>query len=340
MQQYHPSLVGLTQGKNQPSTRFRWSQYVEDLCAYGFEVAHLESNFGAYAPDSKLKRLPWIAGAMAENVCRTIRANQFDIRFVQRNLIATLNTWESFLKKPFVFDVDDAIFLEARGASADNIAKKSSLVICGNNFLANHFEKFAPVVVLPTAVDTLRFIPPKESALHEQVIGWSGSSSGFKYLYLIESAINEVLLRFPEAILKVVSDKKPEFKSLPENRVIFEKWTAEREVKVLHEFSVGIMPLEDTLWANGKCSFKMLTYMSVALPVVVSPVGMNRELLAQVDCGLAATTINEWVHSITQIFLNPSLAKKMGLLGRKLVEERYARNIVAPQLCRHLKNLL
>lgn len=335
-----PTLVGLTQGQYQPSTRFRWSQYINDFRESGFEVSHLESHFGGYAPDSRLKRLPWITGAMAENAVRTVLANRYDLRFIQRNLIATLCTLEPLLKKPFVFDVDDAIFLESRGISADRIAQKSSLVICGNNFLANHFEKFAPVIVLPTAVDTLRFKPPEESAAHQQIIGWSGSSSGFKYLYLIEPAINEILIRFPEAILKVVSDRKPEFNALPESRVIFEKWTAEREVEILHEFTVGIMPLEDNLWAKGKCSFKMLTYMAAGLPVVVSPVGMNKEVLMQADCGLAATTLDEWVYSITQLFLNPSHAEKMGLIGRKLIEERYARNVIAPQLCYHLKNLL
>jgi glycosyltransferase involved in cell wall biosynthesis len=42
---------------------------------------------------------------------------------------------------------------------------------------------------------------------------------------------------------------------------------------------IGIMPLEDTAWARGKCSFKMLQYMSCGIPVVVSPVGMNLEIL-------------------------------------------------------------
>ena len=340
MHQNKTTLVGLTQGQNQPSTRFRWSQYIEDFQQSGFEVSELESYFQAYPPVSRLKRLPWFVAAMAENAARTIRANQYDLRFIQRNLMATLCTLEPFLRRPFVFDVDDAIFLESRGLSADLIAKKSSLVICGNNFLANHFEKFSPVIVIPTAVDTLRFKPSRENTIRHQVIGWSGSSSGFQYLYLIESAINEILFRFPEALLKVVSDRKPAFKLLPENRVIFEKWTANREVEILHEFTMGIMPLEDNLWARGKCSFKMLTYMATGLPVVVSPVGMNLEVLAQAECGLGATSNDEWVYAISQMLLYPSLAQKMGLAGRKLIEERYARNVIAPELCRQLKGLL
>lgn len=333
MTQKKPSLVGITQGKNQPSTRFRWSQYVEDLRQGGFDVAELESHFCAYAPASKIQRPAWLAASIAENAVRTMRANSYDLRFLQRNLTATLCTWEPFLKQPFVLDVDDAIFLGARGASADRIAKAASLVICGNNFLANHFEKFSQVVVLPTAVDSVRFVPRKVENLQlPKIIGWSGSSSGLKYLYAIEPAVKEVLSRYPEAIFKVVSDQEPVFKLLPRNRVLFERWCANREVDVLQEFTMGIMPLEDDLWSRGKCSFKMLTYMAVGLPVVVSPVGMNEEVLSHASCGFGARSHGAWVEAISTLLTNATLAEDMGRVGRQLIEARYAKNVVTPQL--------
>jgi glycosyltransferase involved in cell wall biosynthesis len=336
-----PTLVGLTQGQNQPSTRFRWGQYVEDFKRGDFEVTELESRFGAYAPASKLERPLWLAASIAENAVRSMRANRYDLRFLQRNFTATLCTWETSLKPPFVFDVDDAIFLGPRGDSANQIVQAASLVICGNSFLANHFEKFASVVVLPTAVDSDRFVPKTEkNAVCSQVIGWSGSSSGLKYLYAIEPAIKEVLSLHPGAMLKVVSNQKPVFKLLPQERVIFEKWTPDREVEVLHEFTLGIMPLEDDLWARGKCSFKMLTYMAVGLPVVVSSVGMNTEVLSQAHCGYGALTHDDWVSAISSLLLNRQLADELGGAGRKLIEERYSRSVIAPQLVKLLLQLV
>ena len=135
----HPKLLAITQGKNIPSTRFRWSQYIDDLKNYGFEVSELPSNFGAYAPTSRIRRLPWLVATIAESLARTLYSSDYDLRFLQRNLTATLCTWEPLLRKPFVFDVDDAIFLGPRGASADRIARSASFIICGNNFLADHF---------------------------------------------------------------------------------------------------------------------------------------------------------------------------------------------------------
>ena len=335
-----PKLVGVTQGVNVPSTRFRWSQYVEDLKEFGFDVSELCSSFGAYAPASRIRRPAWLAATVAEGLVRTLRANRYDLRYLQRNLTATLCTWEPLLKKPFVFDVDDAIFLGPRGASANRIARSASLIICGNNFLANHFCHHGAVEVLPTAVDTTRFVPRAGHPPSRQVIGWSGSSSGLKYLYGIEPAIQKLLHKHPEAIFKVMSDKAPVFKTLPPDRVVYEPWSPDREVAALHGFTVGIMPLEDDLWARGKCSFKMLTYMSTGLPVVVSPVGMNLEILYQGPCGFAAKTSDDWVDAISNLLSDTALACQMGRSGRQIIEARYARNIIAPQLAQLLKEQL
>lgn len=128
-----PKLIGITQGERVPSARFRWSQFVEDLRKYGFEVSELRSSLGAYAPAAHIRRPAWLAMTVAENLVRTLRANRYDLRFLQRNLTATLCTWEPLLRKPFVFDVDDAIFFGPRGASADRIARSASLIICGNS---------------------------------------------------------------------------------------------------------------------------------------------------------------------------------------------------------------
>ncbi len=331
------SLVALTQGADVPSTRFRWAQYTEYLSTSGFDVSEFPSYFGAYSPVSKIKRPAWLAAAILENLPRVLRSNQYDLRFVQRNLTATLLTWEPILRPPFVFDVDDAIFLGQRGASADRIARSASVIICGNSFLANYFTKHGNVEVLPTAVDTQRFKPRLLSAPVKQIIGWTGSSSGFKYLHSIEPALKIVLSKHSNAVFKVVSDKKPFFKLLPTSQVCYEPWSEDREVDVLHEFTVGIMPLENDLWARGKCSFKMLTYMASGLPVVVSPVGMNAEVLKLGMCGYAANSTTDWVEALSSLLNDSLLVDRMGAAGRNITETFFSRAVIAPKLTKLLK---
>jgi glycosyltransferase involved in cell wall biosynthesis len=246
--------------------------------------------------------------------------------------VATLHTWEGILKRPIVFDVDDAIFAGPRGNSANKIAQRAEIIICGNSYLANHFERLGKVEILPTAVDSERYKPKYVAGCDEIVIGWSGTSGGFEYLYDIEESLSQVLKARPKAVLKIVSDRRPNFKLIPEEQFRYEAWTATSEVQALQRFSIGIMPLADDPWSRGKCSFKMLTYMAVGIPVVVSPVGMNIEILNKGTCGLAASSLNEWVETLINLIDDEGNRRRMGSIGRDILEKYYSRKVIGPRL--------
>jgi glycosyltransferase involved in cell wall biosynthesis len=252
-------------------------------------------------------------------------------------MTSTLYTGESLLKYPFVFDVDDAIYLNQRFSSVDHIAKRAKLIICGNEFLANYFSNFGQVKILPTAVDTERFIPntlPKPS----RIIGWSGSSSGLVALYGIEPALKVILNRYPNVCLKVISDSPPRFTRLPEKQILFQHWHPDTEVEAIQDLSIGVMPLPDREWAKGKCSYKMLTYMSVGVPVVASAVGMNIDVMKHGEAGFPARTLDEWVDALEFLLNNRHLANEMGKIGRNIVIKNYATNIIGPELAKILKD--
>ncbi len=87
---------------------------------------------------------------------------------------------------------------------------------------------------------------------------------------------------------------------------------------------VGLMPLADTEWERGKCAFKMLSYMAVGRPVVVSPIGANREVLERDEVGLPAVTPDDWHCALRQLFDHPEAAVRMGAAGRAVVEAHYS----------------
>jgi len=269
---------------------------------------------------------------------RVLRANKSDVCLLQRELVSTLHTVERMINCPIVFDVDDAIFLHKRGRSIDAIAKNANLIICGNSFLADHFSAAGAVEILPTAVDTSRFVPVSGST-SRPVIGWSGSSSGFAYLESIQEPLRIVLDRFPDAVFSVIADRPPTLPELPAEQLRFIQWNEETEVQGLQTFTVGVMPLSDTPWSRGKCSFKMLTYMAVGVPVVVSPVGMNGEVLAMGDCGLAAISSDDWVDSLTTLLLDQDRSATMGIAGRRIVELHYSRDVIAPRFAELLQSV-
>ena len=89
-----------------------------------------------------------------------------------------------------------------------------------------------------------------------------------------------MLAEVPQSRLRIVSNAPVALPALPADRVEFVQWSEANELPDIQAMDIGIMPLEDSPWARGKCSFKMLQYMACGLPVVVSPVGMNAEVLA------------------------------------------------------------
>src|SRR5207249_1176017 len=111
------------------------------------------------------------------------------------------------------------------GRFARRLARASDAVICGNDYLAERFRAWNDhVEVLPTAVDTSRYVPAAATpAAAGPVIGWMGTSSNFEYLYRIEGALDRVLRERPEAKLSVVADRAPRFRSLAADRVEYRR---------------------------------------------------------------------------------------------------------------------
>jgi len=113
----------------------------------------------------------------------------------------------------------------------------------------------------------------------------------------------------------------------------------EAEDGFFSSITVGVMPLDDGPWERGKCSSKMLQYMAAARPCVVSPVGMNWDILAQAEVGLGATTHGEWVSALSAILTDRAGALQLGAAGRALIQSKYSLAVLAPRLAQLIQRL-
>jgi len=336
-------VAALTGGKNVASARFRVRQLIPALSKLGVEVHEFVPPISKYPPRWKWLRPFWGVIALAVRLPAVWKSHFYDVVLFQKELVSTFVTLEPLAGRPRVLDVDDSIFVYRNGKTAAQLARLSNLVICGNNFLAERFNNWNKnTVVIPTPVDIHRFKPVRRRMPERITIGWIGSSVNFRYLHQIEGVLTEVVNAFPNVYIRVIADKKPKFfnEGLA-HKLEWIRWSPETEVFGLQDINIGIMPLSDGEWERGKCSYKMLQYMACGVPVVASPVGMNKEVLSMGNFGFPATTEEEWKDALMKLIEMDQLEReRLGDNGRLVVEEHFSIEVVALQFAEALRRVL
>jgi glycosyltransferase involved in cell wall biosynthesis len=313
-------VTALTSGKHFPSSRFRVRQFIEPLKSFGIDVSEHYPLLNKYhtkwlPPLSVLARLPGLLAARSSAVT-----------WLEREMIPGRFTLERFAGSKRLLDVDDAIWLNAPHFS-ERLARSCDGVIAGNQFIADYYQKIAARVwTIPTSIDTAKWRPAPPAERDKWTIGWTGTSSNLKYLNLIEEPLADFLAQHRQSRLLVVCDRKPTLKRLPAQSWRFVRWSPENEVGLVQSMDIGLMPLPDAEWARGKCALKMIMYLAVGIPAIVSPIGVSKELLGQGDVALAARNENEWSEALCRLFQDRALSTAIGAAGRKLVMEQFSVN--------------
>lgn len=331
--------TAFTGGLNVPSARYRVRQHVPSLHESGIRLQEFHGRAGSYPPRGFWKRMPWAVQRLVELFPACMASQKADVVLLQREFLSTYPTLEFLTGSPRLLDVDDSIHLYRGGRAARKLAALSDRVLCGNDYLAEVYSRWnRDVAVVPTGVDTARFVPGRPREGGGCVIGWIGTSANHDYLLGIEKSLSKVLAA-PDVVLQIVSNSRPAFRCLTEEQVDFRSWTAEGEIAAIQEFDIGLMPLQDSEWARGKCSYKMLQYMSCAIPVVVAPVGMNKQVLEKADVGLSASHDADWDEAVRFLVGDASKRREMGVNGRRVVEEHYSSERIGSLLAKHIKEL-
>jgi len=235
-------------------------------------------------------------------------------------------------RKKIIYDFDDAIWLPNTSSQNKLVAKFrwqgkvrhicswSWKVSCGNDFLADFAKKYnASVVVNPTTIDTQYHIPQKHSN-KKLVIGWTGTHSTSKYLRTIAVALDKLAEKH-DFVLHIISNQKPVFDL---GTYTFVKWSRDNEIEKLNKFDIGIMPLQDSIWEQGKCGFKALQYMALEIPAIASNVGVNRRIIDHCINGYLCKTEEDWMKYLSLLIESGALRKKVGIEGRKKVLRHYS----------------
>jgi len=225
-----------------------------------------------------------------------------------------------------VYDFDDALQWDTgEGGRLRRLAPKApkalaavraaDRVVAGNVVLADWASQHnADVVVIPScvAVDAYRAKSDYELADPPR-IGWIGNADNEAYLTALGPAL-EHLHRRTGARLTLVGATAPRLGRL-EAMVDRIPWSEETQHSMLASIDVGVAPVRDAPYERGKCGYKLLQYGAAGVPVVASPVGVNRDILRAF--GMPAVEAGgDWAGAILELLERP--ASERAALGRAI----------------------
>ena len=324
-----------------PSSRYRVVQFLPFLERAGItwemhplvDDRYLDARFAGRSAG------PWyLAGRALRRAATLSGAKRFDVVFVQKELFpgapALAERLLSCARARVILDVDDAIHLPYRGRrmlehKIPRAMASATAVLAGNRWLADYARAFnARTVLFPTVVDAARFTPAVMPARREKpVVGWIGSPETARYLPGVHAALARVHARVPFELRVVGAAPAP----VPGLEVTSRPWSLASEADELREFDVGIMPLPDDEWARGKCSLKLLQYMSAGLATVSSPRGSVEEIVRDGETGFVARDDGEWERRLAGLLTDATARARMGERARAWLVRHYSLEVYGPR---------
>lgn len=326
-----------------PSQRFRFEQYLDFLEENGWQydfsyLISAKADKVFYKKGHFIQKIFIIINGFFKRLKDVNRASEYDIVFIQREAFITGTTlFErkfSKSKAKVIYDFDDSIWLSnvsdankkwnwlKNPNKTKDIIALADLVFAGNKYLADYAtEVNKNVIIIPTTIDTEEYnpIPNKNDKI---CIGWSGSITTIQHFEYAIPFLTEIKNKYKDKVeIKVIGDNNYTNKALDIKGIA---WNKESEIRELSSFDIGIMPLPDDEWSNGKCGLKGLQYMAIAIPTIMSPVGVNTEIISDGKNGYLATTKEEWISKIEALIEDKELRIKLGNKGRETVVNEYS----------------
>jgi glycosyltransferase involved in cell wall biosynthesis len=326
-----------------PGPRFRYEQYLNFL-KERFEVRLLsffnkedykKIHSGAH---SSILVMAVVKGYLW-TIYHVLKCLNADFVFIYRDVTPfgfPLAEWiiAKVLRKKIIYDFDDAVWLTdlspkerikiwlRNPPKTDKIISWSHKISCGNSYLCHHAHRYNNNVVLnPTTIDTANLHNEvKDQYTSKVVIGWTGSHSTLKYLDPIVPVIAK-LEKELEFDFVVICNKNPSYEL---HSFHFKPWNKKTEIEDLLTFNIGVMPLPDDEWSKGKCGFKALQYMALGMPALVSPVGVNADIVQNGINGFFCESFQDWEKNTRLLLSDAKLRATMGKQAIDTVEKHYS----------------
>jgi glycosyltransferase involved in cell wall biosynthesis len=326
-----------------PSQRLKYEQYIPYLESRGYRLSvHPFFSSATYAILYKqghtLGKVIGVLGGVLRRLALLPLVARADGVYIHLHVCPIGPPWLEWLTcrlaRAVVFDIDDMVhLLPTSGTNARARRLKSS----GRYFLlmrsARHVITCTPALDhlvrqhnphttdISSTIDTDRYQPCNPySNDRELVLGWSGSHSTAPYLHLLDGVLRRLAALVPFRLLVM----GPSAFTISGVSVEVVPWSASVEIPTLQRIDIGLYPLPDDDWVQGKSGLKALQYMALGIPVVASAVGCNDRVVSHGHTGYLVHSEAEWLAALEQLIADPQLRRRLGQAGRRVVETTYS----------------
>lgn len=339
-----------------PSSYYRISQYLNDIDTEKV-VRNLNSdklyNLSLNSPN-KFVRMSVQAILYIEMNLKFMLWSKEDIKkknivLVQREIIPRFCL--PFVKKRLnklyascrvIWDFDDNILVgnEISRYEYDLLLKHASDIIVTSSNLSQMIigKTDAKIHELPTTDSTIYKKIDNEVVEHRFIsydttikLVWLGTSGNINEVVRILPYIEQASQKIEKKIiLTIISGVNPKLEN-SHFEIKFVKWSRETVIKELASSHIGIMPLKNNEYNAGKGGFKLIQYLSSALPVIGSEVGINKDIIKK-SVGALIRNDDDWINAIARLSVDKQLYMDMSRSAVLLWKNEYSSEMVAQKL--------
>ena len=328
-----------------PGQRLKYEQYFESWIENGWNI-DVEPFFSdafqqiVYKDGNILKKIYYTLTAYCRRIALLPKVSEYDIVYIFLWVTpfgAPVFEWlYTKAAKKLVFDIDDLVFLKNNPHEKKYLSwikgkekpiflmKHADYVITCTPYLDKFVRQYnAKTTDISSTVDTeKRYQAVNDYSNDDKIIlGWSGSHSTSKYLYLLQN----VLLKLKEQVdfkLLVMGDDSFHIDGLDVEAI---KWSEEKEIPQLQRMDIGLYPLPlNEEWVLGKSGLKAIQYCALGIPSIATDVGCNDRVILNNETGYLIKTEEEWLQKLLLLIQDNQLRKKIGTAARTYISDNYS----------------
>ena len=327
-----------------PGQRLKYEQYIKSWEENGYQVdisSFMSLRFWnvVYKPGRLLEKIMWTKIGYFRRFLLLFRLRRYDL--VYTFLWGTpfgppIYEWLLCkISKKVIYDIDDLVYSKDHKSKANSfiatlkgrekpvyLMKKANHVITCTPHLDDFVRQYTNKTTdISSTINTETYRPINTYSNDKTLtLGWSGSHSTSKYVYLLQDVLLELSKKYKFKLL-VIGDASFNIPGLDVEAIGWEEAT---EVKNLQRIDIGLYPLPDEPWVLGKSGLKALQYMALGIPTIATAIGANYRVIEDGVSGTLVKTNEDWMSALENYINNAELRKAHGTAAQIRVEEKYS----------------